>query len=284
MTDFKRGRGHRPNHPSRRPKSAFAHAGHAAILSGSAAVPDAVDHASYLPPVMDQGPTGTCEAHTEAEVIYASLAFQGVRLGFVPSPDFIYRVANGLQRVVYNPGVPVDQLPALTDDGLEPVFATKAVELHGVVAMGATASDGRFSDVDPATINREVAPAEYTRAATRIVRGTSSLDVLDSERVDALCRLLASGKFLKVALFADYSAFYGYDGSSPLGAPPPNPGSNHAVTLHSYRAGGDVFVLRNHWGTGWGRSGDFEVTRAFVMTLTDIEVVEASLATLAGGA
>jgi hypothetical protein len=276
---FPRGKGHIPNHPARRPKSVLKHALFSSILAGSDPIPDSVDNREFFPPVMDQVGTSECESHTEAEVTFASLNANGTPLGFVPSPTKIYQIANGLQRAAYNPGTSVQDLPPLEDDGLEPIFATQAVGLFGVVPM--IENLGQGSDASTYTAANEADPITFVRGSTKIVRGASSLDVYPDHRVAALCKLLAARKFVKVALYADWDGFMEYGpGSDPLGAPPvANPWSDHAVPLVDYRTEGGtkIFRLLNHWSTGWGQAGYFEVLPEFVLTFTDLEVVDAVL-------
>ena len=280
---YKRGKGHRPTHPDRRPKSVVAHALFAAIVSSTVTLPTETHNRAFCCAIMDQGQTGTCEAHTEAEAVYTSLRIKGKDLGWIPSPATIYQGANGLQRAAYNPGVPIEQLPALSDDGLEPVFATQFVEKFGVRPTAAPTPDGRNSDCTPANAVAEVDPAALIESSKKVERGTASVDFPPgATRIDALCSLLASGKLVKVALYAAYDEFETYGpGSPPLGAPLSNPGSDHAVLLVDYRtnaAGKKEFLIQNHWSEDWGEAGWAWCSEEFVNTWTDMEVADIDLA------
>lgn len=280
---YKRGRGHRPTHPDRKPPHLLSHALLAAIVASTAALPDATNNRASCCAIMDQGQTGTCEAHLEAEFVYASLKIKGTPLPWVPSPLDIYEGANGLQRAAYNPGTPVEQLPALEDNGLEPVFATQFVQKYGVTKTGAPAADGRNSDCSPDNVTNELSPDDAIRSAQKPVRGTVSVDYPPGQaRIDALCSLLAAGKLVKVALFAAYDEFENYGpGSPPLGAPLSNPGSDHAVLCVDYRtnaAGKKEFLIQNHWSELWGEYGWAWCSEEFVNTWTDMETGDVSLA------
>lgn len=274
---FKPGRGFKPNHPSRKAKSIFLHAGLSEILSSSEPIPDVVDNSAYLCPVLNQIETSECVAHAHAEGIFASLKAKGTPLPWVPSPTGIYQVANGLQRAAYSPGIAIEDLPPLQDNGLEPHFAQQAVRI-GIVK---TRSADGLSDADPSTAAQEADPVTFTEGALKCVLGVNLLDVLDSMRIDTLCRLLAAKKFVSFALFADYAAFMGYGPtSSPLGAPPPNSGSDHDVLLVDYVTDSDgqrIFRVQNSWSTGWGYAGFFHALESNAMTWTDLEVIDATI-------
>lgn len=281
--DFTRGRGHRPNHPSRRPRTALSHPELSKVLTGTDALPDHTENAKCCPPVMDQVQTSECEGHTEAEFVYTQLGLQGTPLDFVPSPTDIYQGSNGLQRAADNLGVPVEQLPPLTDSGLEPAFATTWVADYGVVPMKPI--PGQNSDADPATAANEVDPEVVARGATMLVRGAAAVELPAETRVDGLCRLLAAKKVMKVALYAGSYEFQNYGVNSlPMSAPVPNPGSDHAVLLVDYRTdenGKRIFKLLNHWSEQYGLGGYFEVDESFALTFTDIEAGDVSIATRA---
>jgi hypothetical protein len=275
---YRRGRGHIPNAAHRRPRSILNHPMLGAPLRAGEALslPLVVDLTPHAPPVPDQGQSGSCEAHAESGAVHVTLSAAGAPLGFVPSQDTIYKIARAIMRTAYGD---TSSTP-LSDSGLEPIFATQAAADWGVMEkIVSRTSDGRFDDVedDPKLLNAEPQFSNILKSARKLVRGAHWIDLFGSTRYAAMQAALATGRALKIAIYADSSAFQQYDGTTVLSATR-SPGSDHAAFLLGYRHDDHqrrIWKGMNSWGEAWGIAGLFECDDSLVDFMTDIEVVDA---------
>lgn len=201
---------------------------------------------SLAPPVMDQGPTGSCVGHARALGIYVSRAAQGVPLPFIPSPTDLYRVARCFERR--------DWSEPLEDLGCDPVDSIYGVRLWGFGPMQPLPE--RFSDAHPLTVNRPPTLLSFAMAVDHKSSDDFLVTDVGEDRALVVASALDAGFPVNIDVPGGSIAWQSYGGGllSDRGAR-----TDHYVTLlsHEVTAGGVVFRGRNSWGEGWGEKGDF---------------------------
>ncbi len=220
------------------------------------------DHA---PSVMDQNGFGACTGHAVAVGISVAFNAADAPLGFVPSPDGIYRLGRAVDRHPDAHGA----LPSLTDDGAMPSQVFRGIREWGVRPMGLSPADGRFSDVDDASVNREPTLTELEQDARHLVLG--DYDVRPTSIGVALA--LASNHPVCCAIAGGSNAFQSYSGGTmgPLNAP-----LDHYVVLLGYDTlanGHRIFFGQNSWGDSWGDRGYFTIDEACLAQLGDLVAI-----------
>lgn len=224
---------------------------------GPVAVPEAYSLEDLAPPVFDQGATSGCVSCALATAISTSLTAQGKSLGWVPSQADIYRLAREVDRV---PGTP------LVDEGSSPWQAERAVGEWGVRAMGPMAPDGRYSDLDPKTVDDEQSFLALEEDNQYLVVGSYGIYTEGAQRAQDVRVALVAGYPVTVSVCGGSSAWQNYTGLviGPTGAP-----LDHEVCVIAYETGG-VFRLRNSWGDSYGLSGDVLVSEAALAEYADL--------------
>lgn len=225
------------------------------------------------PDRLDQGETESCTAHATAGAIWNVWAGPNKGTGniFLPSPDQVFKVSRALER---GAGLAFGgTLRALTDTGVALSTVSNAISKFGVCAFGTPATDGRHSDVDPATVNQEPDTLRLVQAHRTLVTGEYRIDPADPRVIDLLAASLEAGHPVVMGFFAD-SAFMASDGTSIMGIPNENDpnGGGHAVYLVAYKTNPDgsrVFTLTNSWGLSWGNAGRVQVSETFLRAAWD---------------
>jgi hypothetical protein len=272
------GAGARRSHPAKLARAVMAHLHPdiAALLATT--LPTGCSLSAWQPPVMDQGPTGSCTAHSLAGALSTACTKAGKPIGFVPSPREGYACTRAIERAAMTmPGV---ALPELTDSGAELADALASSANFGVCAIEAPTSDGRYSDVEPANVNAEPSFAQLEAAATSLVTGAYRLDLTAANASDVAAAALVAGFPLYVGFYVD-SAFENMGPSDVAGAPnesDPN-GGGHATYLCGYRtsaSGAREFRLQNSWGD-WCDGGSCWVSVAWLRAAWEMWVCDVTV-------
>jgi len=216
---------------------------------------------------MDQNSVGSCVAHGMACGIVAALSAKGIVLGSVPSQRRIYSQSLCLDRADAHPLTPAAKLPQLEDLGTEVLTAVHVASQWGVSATQAPV-DGYNTDCVPSNFSNEPTLLELEQESTTLIVGAYEISTVGSQRILDVCLALDAGHPVVFGTFVD-TRFEAHDGSGVVGTQDPDDenGGGHCMVCLGYRTdpnGSRVFVCRNSWGTGWGMSGDFECTEAFV--------------------
>lgn len=220
----------------------------------SAPIPAAADLTAFAPPVMDQTSFSGCEGASSSGAIYTTLAKAGEPLPWVPSQSGIYGLARALDRA--------DPSIALTDEGTETNAVERAISEFGVRPMARNV-DGTNCDFDAATINAEPLLFDLEQDALTVLIGAYQITSLGSSRLDDVKIAIASGFAVRVDTEVD-RAFEDWTPSrAPYGVPDfANSLGGHALYCVGFH--GDVFVIRNSWGSAWGSAGHILVNAAFI--------------------
>jgi C1A family cysteine protease len=143
--------------------------------------------------------------------------------------------------------------------------------------MTVLATDGRFSDCDPATINVEPTLGDLEKDVSNCYVGQYAIT---GDLVTGIAQALAQGLGVVIAIWCD-TAFQNYTANSaPLGVPNFNDpqGGGHCIYLHGYYTAADgskVFRGRNSWSTQWGKNGDYEMSSAAIACIMDARAMVA---------
>src|SRR5512135_1068853 len=263
-------------------KAAALHPKVAALLA--AAIPAASDLASFEPPRLDQGQTGSCTAHALSGSVSTACRKAGVQIGFETSPREMYAATRGLERANATPvGQP---LPLLTDSGAEPADVFTACATFGIAPMQGPTPDGRNSDIwsdqdtssAPPNVNNEVDANQLQQAGTTLVTGEYAIDPTAPNVSDVAAAAIAAGFPIYVAAFVD-TAFEDLQPgqvAQPANENDPN-GGGHAIFLSGYKTNPDgsrTFILTNSWGTGWCDNGRCLVSEAWLKACWELYVMD----------
>jgi len=215
------------------------------------ALPPSADLTGQCPPVYDQGRIGSCTANAIAAGFEFDLIKQGLT-DFGPSRLFIYYNERAMEgHVGYDSGAAIrDGVKSVSKLGVcsesdWPYDDTPAVSDGGPFPPGA-----RDAEKPP--------PLCYTNAlnntATSYQRVTRDLDHLRA--------CLASG-YPFVFGFTVYESFESQIVAKTGVVPVPSPDEatlgGHAVLAVGYDDAEQRFIVRNSWGTGWGKKGYFTI-------------------------
>jgi C1A family cysteine protease len=208
------------------------------------ALPAAVDLRPTCPPVYDQGQLGSCTANAIAAAIEFDREKENLT-DFVPSRLFIY----------YNERVMEGTVPY--DAGAQIRDGIKSVANIGAAPEADWPYDiAKFADKPPA---KAYTDAKLDRAL-RYQRLVNYLQQLQG--------CLASG-FGFVFGFTVYESFesqtVAQTGVMPMPAPSEKKLGGHAVMAVGYDNASRMMIVRNSWGTSWGKAGYFMMPYEFII-------------------
>jgi hypothetical protein len=198
-----------------------------------------------------------CEGHSSAMAAWISFLASGNPLPFFPSPDAIYKNARCQERAPNADG----SLSPLTDGGAMTSDVVTIFQTCGLKKMGPMASDGRYSDVDMATVNDEPRLDELdTEAETPVLVENPgyAIDLSDTQQAIAVIQAALKANFVvRIDIICD-SIFQNYFQSWTPGTPPlsscnPNDPSagGHAVELEELTVTSALRITAaglNSWG------------------------------------
>ena len=232
-------------------------------LAALASPPTNVSVEAFAPPVMDQGPDGSCVGHASACACTIAPAAAGKPLAFVCSPGNNYKIA----RCVTRDG----GSESLTDDGAMPSDAMIGISTWGVEPIAAPTSDGRYSDCEPANVNIEPNLVELEADAKTLLVEEHQITSTGHQRAVDVALALQAKMPVCVGFFVD-TAFENWEPSQPPYGAPVNPqdpaGGLHYVCVLAATLGTDgkyVFKVRNSWSAQWGSNGDFLASEAWLL-------------------
>lgn len=220
-----------------------------------AALPPSVDLSGGLPDAYDQGQIGSCTANAIAAAFEFALRKQKLA-DFMPSRLFIYYNERAMEGHVG------------TDSGAQIRDGMASIANLGVCPESewpyeATPADPNTGQFPPGAPEAEKPPAQcYTDAlnsrATQYLRVTQNLDQMRG--------CLAAG-YPFVLGFTVYSSFESEQVASTGEAQMPQHGDSvvggHAVLVTGYDDSQQRFMVRNSWGTSWGKDGYFTIPYAY---------------------
>lgn len=225
-------------------------------------------------PILDQGPTGSCEGHRWAMGIHIAFRATGDLLPFFPSPAGLYTDGR-----LY--GLRAGE--TLQDDGAATSDVVTAMQACGIRAMRGPTPDGRNSDVDPARVNDYPTITDLAEERLFPVGGVYGIwDGQPDVKYPMIQSALAQGYPVALDMICDTMFEHWGDGDTtqPLADCNPNDptAGGHAILLTKMTvdaSGGIVFEGPNSWGVGWGRAGYWAATNAwFEKAVDNIVVVE----------
>lgn len=156
--------------------------------------------AAFEAQVLDQGQTGSCEGHRAAMAVHVATSVANTVLPFFPSPDRIYREARAYSRSL-NGG---PSSGPLQDDGCMTSDVRATLGSYGVVPMTGPTSDGRNSDCEVSTVNREPYLNELVKGSHTLVLDMYDVDIGDPETAFATIQAaLRAGHPVGLDVFAD---------------------------------------------------------------------------------
>jgi len=198
-------------------------------------LPARVDLTNRCPPIYDQGPLGSCTANAIAGALQFDEMKQREADAFAPSRLFIYYN----ERVIE--GTVEEDSGAMLRDGIKSV-ARQGAPHEAVWPYKVT----KFRDKPSAAAYRDAA-AHQALLYQRVPR-----------MLDQMKGCLAEG-YPFVFGFSVYESFesaaVARSGVVPLPSPRESLLGGHAVLAVGYDDAATRFVLRNSWGSGWGRAG-----------------------------
>lgn len=249
-----RRRGHKTSPVRERMRFGAAHP------SSLPAIRPAASLRAFKPQTFDQGETSTCFAHVPATLIYVAFAARGARLVDPPSPCAIARSVYAFEQ----PGV-----APLEDTGATLTDVATALERIGVKPLGALATDGRYSDVDPDRIRVRPTLAHDLACGRELVLGlehiSAAVDDFE-EQVAASIDVFKCGVSLGIH---DSPAFSNWKPGDPAvdDASGFTDDDGHDVGCLEYRtsAAGELeFWLLSSWSDAFGEAGGAWVTGSWL--------------------
>jgi C1A family cysteine protease len=221
---------------------------YAAPVAALRSLPRKVDLRAKCPKVYDQLQLGSCTANAIAGAIEFDLMKAKARKVFTPSRLFIY----------YNERVMEGSVKE--DSGAQIRDGIKSVN-----KLGAPPEElWKYSDKNPGAFQKKPPKNVYTEAARHQV--TSYQRVARSLGQFKGC--LASG-YPFVFGFTVYTAFedeaVARTGKLDMPGPDEEVLGGHAVLAVGYDDSAECFIVRNSWGSGWGKKGYFTMPYSYLL-------------------
>jgi C1A family cysteine protease len=224
---------------------------HIALVS----LPPCVDLSNGLPPAYDQGQIGSCTANAIAGAFEFALRKQNMT-DFMPSRLFIYYNERAME------GHPTTDSGAQIRDGMTSI-AKLGVCTETEWPYDATPADPNTSVFPPGARDGEK-PSDQCYTDALCNKATSYQRVM--QNLDQMRGCLAAG-FPFVLGFTVYESFESQEvaqtGEAQLPKPHEQVIGGHAILVTGYDDGQQRFLVRNSWGTGWGKDGYFTVPYAY---------------------
>lgn len=262
------------------PGHRFTNARFALARAGIATPPaEGLSYLDILPRNVDQGPTGSCEAHAASKTLAAVFTKAGIPLGFIPSMNDLYKC-----RVFDR----ANDAQPLQDVGTMGNSVIRWFQEYGVRPMGPRPADGRFSDCDPTTLQQEPDLAALEQDSNcKLVGAYSIYETSQSDLVGAYMQNLCAFGPIPTASFVDSAVMQWQMGMPPIDSvdqdDPQGGGHKYVIAGWSGYLNGKlvpantpgatrVWLLDNSWGAGWGNAGVGLVTDNFLSLTTEREV------------
>jgi C1A family cysteine protease len=217
------------------------------------ALPTQVDMTSKCPPVYDQGQLGSCTGNS----IAGAVQFEQLKLkipDFPPSRLFIYYNERVIEHTV------------TSDAGAQIRDGIKSVAKLGVCAETLWPYSDQNTDPDPCPdcpYAKKPSANCFTEAKKTKVTVYQRLTPI----LNTLKGCLADG-YPFVFGFTVYTSFEGPEvaktGIVPMPGPNEKVAGGHAVLAVGYDDTKQQFIVRNSWGTSWGRDGYFRMPYAYL--------------------
>jgi C1A family cysteine protease len=217
------------------------------------ALPTQVDMTSKCPPVYDQGQLGSCTGNS----IAGAVQFEQLKLkipDFPPSRLFIYYNERVIEHTV------------TSDAGAQIRDGIKSVAKLGVCAETLWPYSDQNTDPDPCPdcpYAKKPSANCFTEAKKTKVTVYQRLTPI----LNTLKGCLADG-YPFVFGFTVYTSFEGPEvaktGIIPMPGPNEKVAGGHAVLAVGYDDTKQQFIVRNSWGTSWGRDGYFRMPYAYL--------------------
>jgi C1A family cysteine protease len=217
------------------------------------ALPTQVDMTSKCPPVYDQGQLGSCTGNS----IAGAVQFEQLKLkipDFIPSRLFIYYNERVIEHTV------------TSDAGAQIRDGVKSIAKLGVCPETLWPYSDQNTDPDPCPdcpYAKKPSANCYTEAKKTKVTVYQRLTPI----LNTLKGCLADG-YPFVFGFTVYTSFEGPEvaktGIVPMPGPNEKVAGGHAVVAVGYDDTKQQFIVRNSWGTGWGRDGYFRMPYAYL--------------------
>jgi len=217
------------------------------------ALPTQVDMTSKCPPVYDQGQLGSCTGNS----IAGAVQFEQLKLkipDFPPSRVFIYYNERVIEHTV------------TSDAGAQIRDGIKSVAKLGVCAETLWPYSDQNTDPDPCPdcpYAKKPSANCFTEAKKTKVTVYQRLTPI----LNTLKGCLADG-YPFVFGFTVYTSFEGPEvaktGIVPMPGPNEKVAGGHAVLAVGYDDTKQQFIVRNSWGTSWGRDGYFRMPYAYL--------------------
>lgn len=196
-----------------------------------------------MPAIWDQGQIGSCVAHGTAAAYSYDLAKQGGAKNFTPSRLFIYYGGRLIENTVKS------------DSGLTITDGTKATNRYGCPPELDWPYDvSKFTQKPPASAYLEGEARQVVKYA-RVPQTVTDMQTC-----------LSAGWPIVIG-FTVYESFESQQVADSGVVPMPGTGERvlggHCVLVVGYEADG-TWLLRNSWGTSWGRGGYFTMPQQYL--------------------
>jgi hypothetical protein len=181
---------------------------------------------------------------------------------------FAYQTCLRLDRAQDNPLTRVEELPPLRDRGTRILTGFDALSFFGVLPGGQDCST-----LAEATRDEHYGVGDAIQAGSQIFAVAYAAQTLDEA-----ARSIAAGHSLVTGGWFDTRSWDMHANSPPLGRQDFHDpeGGSHCVECLGYEMFGPIrlWIVKNSWGTGWGRRGFAFATDAFMLQRRAIYAVE----------
>lgn len=245
-------------------------------FSRSAAFPSKFSLRQYVingPGILDQTETSSCVGHGIDGAIETRLSFLGAPIPH-KSPLGIYDIARCMERADEYQDTPVDQLPALTDNGAIPSYGWK-----GLATWGVPSYNQRPTDV--AEVNNGPFLGQLEDSVSFKLDGAYRIEATGSGLIQAFQQAVFSGFPVTLAIQVD-QAFENWGNNYNSSNPPvtaPNPNrilGGHYIYGIGWETVNGKFIVEcvNSWNTDWGDDGCLWGDGSFLDQSTDLYVAD----------